>query len=217
LQITGATERDYLIPGKAFSLRTLLMAQAIGDNRAIAAKYVKDKTVLNCFCYTGTFGVYALKGGAKHVQNVDVSDLALNTAKENARLNNLDLSKAEFINEDVFSLLRRYRNEGKTFDTIILDPPKFAENKSQVVKTCRGYKDINMIAMQLLNPGGTLLTFSCSGLISGELFQKVIADAAVDAGKDAYIIERMSQAGDHPVKTNYPEGFYLKGLVVKVY
>ncbi|MDO6525499.1 class I SAM-dependent methyltransferase [Motilimonas sp. 1_MG-2023] len=187
------------------------------DNRAIAAKYVKDKTVLNCFCYTGTFGVYALKGGAKHVQNVDVSDLALATAKENAQLNQLDLSKAEFINEDVFSLLRRYRNEGRTFDTIILDPPKFAENKSQVVKACRGYKDINMIAMQLLNEGGTLLTFSCSGLISGELFQKVVADAAVDAGKDAYIVERMSQAGDHPVKTNYPEGFYLKGLVVKVY
>ena len=203
---------DFVIIG--FTVFLVVKAMNRLKNRA---QDVKDKTVLNCFCYTGTFGVYALKGGAKHVQNVDVSDLALNTAKENARLNNLDLSKAEFINEDVFSLLRRYRNEGKTFDTIILDPPKFAENKSQVVKACRGYKDINMIAMQLLNPGGTLLTFSCSGLISGELFQKVIADAAVDAGKDAYIIERMSQAGDHPVKTNYPEGFYLKGLVVKVY
>ncbi|MFO6423498.1 class I SAM-dependent methyltransferase [Motilimonas sp. KMU-193] len=187
------------------------------DNRAIAAKYVKDKSVLNCFCYTGTFGVYALKGGAKNVQNVDVSDLALTTAKENAALNNLDLTKAEYINEDVFALLRRYRDTGVTFDTIILDPPKFAENKSQVVKACRGYKDINMIAMQLLNKGGTLLTFSCSGLISSELFQKVIADAAVDAGKDAYIVERLSQAGDHPIKTNYPEGFYLKGLVLKVY
>ncbi|MCE2570312.1 class I SAM-dependent methyltransferase [Motilimonas eburnea] len=187
------------------------------DNRAIAAKYVKDKSVLNCFCYTGTFGVYALKGGAKQVQNVDVSDMALATAKENAELNNLDLTKAEFINEDVFALLRRYRDQQVKFDTIILDPPKFAENKSQVVKACRGYKDINMIAMQLLNPGGTLLTFSCSGLISSELFQKVIADAAVDADKDAYIVERLSQAGDHPIKTNYPEGFYLKGLVVKVY
>lgn len=187
------------------------------DNRAIAAKYCQDKQVLNCFCYTGTFGVYALKGGASYVENVDVSDLALSTAKKNAELNQLDVSKAAYINEDVFALLRRYRKEGKKFDTIILDPPKFAENKSQVVKACRGYKDINMVAMQLLNPGGTLLTFSCSGLISSELFQKVVADAAVDANKDAYIIERLSQAGDHPIKTSYPEGFYLKGLVVKVY
>ncbi|RJG42235.1 class I SAM-dependent methyltransferase [Motilimonas pumila] len=187
------------------------------DNRAIAAKYCQGKQVLNCFCYTGTFGVYALKGGANYVENVDVSDLALRTAKKNAELNQLDTSKAAYINEDVFALLRRYRKEGKKFDTIILDPPKFAENKSQVVKACRGYKDINMVAMQLLNPGGTLLTFSCSGLISSELFQKVVADAAVDANKDAYIVERLSQAGDHPIRTSYPEGFYLKGLVVKVY
>ncbi len=186
------------------------------DNRVIASRYVKDKSVLNCFCYTGTFGVYALKGGASSVENVDVSQPALDLAKRNAELNGLDLSRAEFTKKDVFQLLRDYRDQAKKFDVIILDPPKFAENKSQVVKACRGYKDINMLAMKLLNPGGTLLTFSCSGLISGELFQKVVADAAVDAGRDAYIVERMSQAGDHPVLTSYPEGFYLKGLVVKV-
>ncbi|MGB0899910.1 MAG: 23S rRNA (cytosine(1962)-C(5))-methyltransferase RlmI, partial [Psychrobium sp.] len=122
----------------------------------------------------------------------------------------------DFVQADVFKLLRRYRDEGKTFDVIILDPPKFADNKSQLNGACRGYKDINMVAMQLLNPGGTLLTYSCSGLMTSDLFQKIVADAALDAKRDAQIIARLSQASDHPIASTFPEGFYLKGLAVTV-
>jgi len=186
------------------------------DNRAIAGSYCKDKTVLNCFSYTGTFGIYALGNGAKHFTNVDLSQGALDIAKQNIELNNLDLSKVDFIKADVFKLLRRYRDEGKTFDVIILDPPKFADNKAQLNGACRGYKDINMVAMQLLNPGGTLLTYSCSGLMPADLFQKVVADAALDAGRDAQIIARLSQASDHPIASTFPEGFYLKGLALTI-
>jgi 23S rRNA (cytosine1962-C5)-methyltransferase len=186
------------------------------DNRAIAGRYCKDKTVLNCFSYTGTFGIYALSNGAKHFTNVDLSQPALDIAKRNIELNDLDLTKVDFVKADVFKLLRRYRDEGKTFDVIILDPPKFADNKAQLNGACRGYKDINMVAMQLLNPGGTLLTYSCSGLMPADLFQKVVADAALDAGRDAQIIARLSQASDHPIASTFPEGFYLKGLALTV-
>lgn len=186
------------------------------DNRRIAGSYCKDKTVLNCFSYTGTFGIYALKNGAKHFTNVDLSQPALDIAKRNIELNNLDLSNIDFVQADVFKLLRKYRDEGKTFDVIILDPPKFADNKSQLNGACRGYKDINMVAMQLLNPGGTLLTYSCSGLMSADLFQKVVADAALDAKRDAQIIGRLSQASDHPIASTFPEGFYLKGLALTI-
>ena len=187
------------------------------DSRAALERFSKDKEVLNCFSYTGTFGLYALRGGCKKVINVDVSQPALDTAKRNVEHNELDLSRAEFIKQDVFKLLRQYRDEGKTFDTIVMDPPKFAENKAQLTGACRGYKDINMIAMQILRPGGTLLTFSCSGLMEQNLFQKVEADAALDAGKDLLIMERLNQAADHPIAGQYPEGFYLKGLICKVY
>ena len=186
------------------------------DNRAIAAKYAKDKEVLNCFCYTGTFGSYALAAGAKHVTNLDVSDLALQTAKRNVEINKLDLSKCDFINVDVFQALRDYKQQQRQFDQIILDPPKFIESKNSLVRGCRGYKDINMLAMQLIKPGGILCTFSCSGLLSAELFQKVVADAALDAGREVQFIERLGQAADHPVASCYPEGFYLKGLVCRV-
>lgn len=186
------------------------------DNRRIAGEFCKDKTVLNCFSYTGTFGIYALKNGAKHFTNVDLSQGALDIAKQNVETNNLDLSKVDFIQADVFKLLRRYRDEGKTFDVIILDPPKFADNKAQLNGACRGYKDINMVAMQILNPGGTLLTYSCSGLMPSELFQKIVADAALDTKRDAQIIARLSQASDHPIASTFPEGFYLKGLALTV-
>lgn len=186
------------------------------DNRRIAGSYCKDKTVLNCFSYTGTFGIYALNNGAKHFTNVDLSQSALDIAKQNIEINGLDLSKVDFVQADVFKLLRKYRDEGKTFDVIILDPPKFADNKSQLNGACRGYKDINMVAMQLLNPGGTLLTYSCSGLMSADLFQKVVADAALDAKRDAQIIGRLSQASDHPIASTFPEGFYLKGLALTI-
>jgi 23S rRNA (cytosine1962-C5)-methyltransferase len=186
------------------------------DNRAIAAKYVKDKEVLNCFCYTGTFGSYALAAGAAKVTNIDVSDLALDTAKRNVEINNLDLIKCEFLNRDVFEALREYREAGTLFDQVILDPPKFVDSKGSLTRACRGYKDINMLAMQIIKPGGTLCTFSCSGLLEESLFQKVVADAALDAQREVQFIERLSQSPDHPIGSNYPEGFYLKGLVCRV-
>ncbi|HDY7981632.1 class I SAM-dependent methyltransferase [Vibrio vulnificus] len=186
------------------------------DSRQQAMKYVKDKEVLNCFSYTGGFGLYALKGGAKRVINADVSQPALDTAKFNAELNEFDISKkrAVFLNADVFKLLREYRDQGTKFDVVIMDPPKFAESKAQLNGACRGYKDINMLAMQILKPGGTLLT--CSGLMDQVLFQKIIADAAVDAGRSVKFVERFEQAADHPTDTAYPEGFYLKGFACKV-
>ncbi|MFC3032366.1 class I SAM-dependent methyltransferase [Pseudoalteromonas fenneropenaei] len=187
------------------------------DSRAALERFSKDKEVLNCFCYTGTFSLYALRGGCSKVTNVDVSEQALAIAKRNVEHNQLDLSRVDFVKQDVFKLLRQYREEGKLFDTIVMDPPKFAESKAQLTGACRGYKDINMVAMQILKPGGTLLTFSCSGLMDQNLFQKVVADAALDAGKDLLIMERLNQAGDHPISGNYPEGFYLKGLICKVY
>ncbi|ELE1909140.1 class I SAM-dependent methyltransferase [Vibrio vulnificus] len=188
------------------------------DSRQQAMKYVKDKEVLNCFSYTGGFGLYALKGCAKRVINADVSQPALDTAKFNAELNAFDISKkrAVFLNADVFKLLREYRDQGTKFDVVIMDPPKFAESKAQLNGACRGYKDINMLAMQILNPGGTLLTYSCSGLMDQVLFQKIIADAAVDAGRSVKFVERFEQAADHPTDTAYPEGFYLKGFACKV-
>ncbi|WP_176293140.1 class I SAM-dependent methyltransferase [Vibrio natriegens] len=188
------------------------------DSRQQAMKYMKDKEVLNCFSYTGGFGLYALKGGAKRVINADVSQPALNTAKFNAELNEFDISKkrAVFLNADVFKLLREYRDQGTKFDVVIMDPPKFAESKAQLNGACRGYKDINMLAMQILKPGGTLLTYSCSGLMDQVLFQKIIADAAVDANRQVKFVERFEQAADHPTDTAYPEGFYLKGFACKV-
>jgi 23S rRNA (cytosine1962-C5)-methyltransferase len=186
------------------------------DNRAIAAKYAKDRNVLNCFCYTGTFGSYALASDAKTVTNLDVSDLALETAKRNVEINGLDLDKCEFINRDVFQALRDYKSEGRKFDQIILDPPKFVDSKASLMRACRGYKDINMLAMQIMEPGGILCTFSCSGLLPSDLFQKVVADAALDAGREVQIIERLGQSADHPVASNYPEGFYLKGFVCRI-
>ncbi len=183
------------------------------DSRAAAARYAKGKTVLNCFSYTGTFALAAMRGGANHVTNTDLSELALATAKRNAEANNLDLSKLDFTKADVFKLLRSFKEQGQQFDMVILDPPKFAENKAQLMAACRGYKDINRVAMQIVKPGGLLLTFSCSGLMEEALFQKVVADAALDANRDCLFIEKLSQASDHPIASFYPEGHYLKGLV----
>lgn len=183
------------------------------DSRAAAARYAKGKTVLNCFSYTGTFALAAMRGGASHVTNTDLSELALATAKRNAEANNLDLSKLDFTKADVFKLLRSFKEQGQQFDMVILDPPKFAENKAQLMAACRGYKDINRVAMQIVKPGGLLLTFSCSGLMEEALFQKVVADAALDANRDCLFIEKLSQASDHPIASFYPEGHYLKGLV----
>lgn len=186
------------------------------DSREAAVKYVNGKRVLNCFCYTGGFGLYALKGNAAEVINIDVSQPALDIAKSNAEMNGYDLSNTQFVNADVFKLLREYRDAGELFDVVIMDPPKFAESKSQLAGACRGYKDINMLAMQILKPGGTLLTYSCSGLMDSALFQKIIADAALDANRNVQFIERFEQAADHPIDSAYPEGFYLKGFACHV-
>jgi len=186
------------------------------DSRVAAGKYAKDKTILNCFSYTSTFSLHCAANGAKEVTNVDVSQAALDMGKRNLELNDLSDSNVSFVKEDVFKLLRKYREEKRRFDMIILDPPKFVESKAQLTGACRGYKDINMLAMQLLNPGGILLTFSCSGLMEASLFQKVVADAALDARRNVYFVERLQQAADHPISSNYPEGYYLKGLVCQV-
>ncbi|WP_192810499.1 23S rRNA (cytosine(1962)-C(5))-methyltransferase RlmI [Edwardsiella tarda] len=186
------------------------------DSRLAARRFARDAHVLNCFSYTGAFAISALMGRCAQVTSVDTSQAALDIARQNVELNGLDLARAEFLRDDVFQLLRRYRDEGKTFDLIVMDPPKFVENKSQLAGACRGYKDINMLALQLLRPGGVLLTFSCSGLMPTDLFQKILADAAVDAGRDIQFIEQYRQAADHPVIASYPEGLYLKGFACRV-
>lgn len=186
------------------------------DSRLAARNYSAGRRVLNCFSYTGAFAVSALMGGCAQVISVDTSQAALDIARQNVELNELDLNKAEFVRDDVFQLLRNYRAQGEKFDLIIMDPPKFVENKNQLASACRGYKDINMLALQLLNPGGILLSFSCSGLMPTDLFQKILADAAVDAGRDVQFIEQFRQAADHPVIATYPEGLYLKGFACRV-
>ncbi|HFK7184658.1 TPA: 23S rRNA (cytosine(1962)-C(5))-methyltransferase RlmI [Serratia odorifera] len=186
------------------------------DSRLAARNFAAGRRVLNCFSYTGAFAVAALMGGCEQVISVDTSQAALDIAKQNVELNKLDVSKAEFVRDDVFQLLRNYRAQGEKFDLIVMDPPKFVENKNQLASACRGYKDINMLALQLLNPGGILLSFSCSGLMPTDLFQKILADAAVDAGCDVQFIEQYRQAADHPVIATYPEGLYLKGFACRV-
>lgn len=187
------------------------------DNRAALAKYCKGKSVLNCFSYTGGFSLYALKGRALKVANVDVSQRALDTAKRNIVLNHLDPGRVKFIKEDVFKFLRNEKAKNNKYDVIVLDPPKFAESRGQLDKACRGYKDINMLAASIITPGGYLMTYSCSGHMTPDLFQKVVADAILDANREGQIVEYLQQASDHPISTAYPEGLYLKGLVVRIY
>ena len=185
------------------------------DNRFIAKKMADDLEVLDCFSYTGGFAINALFGNAKSVTMVDSSYLALNTARENIFLNNLDMDKVTFIEQDVFKHLRTLRDNGTSFDLVILDPPKFAPTSAQAERAVRGYKDINLLALKILRPGGLLMTFSCSGGVSEELFQKVLAGAALDAEVDSVILRRLHQAADHPVNLNFPEGAYLKGFLIQ--
>jgi len=173
----------------------------------------KDKDVLDCFCYTGGFTVNALSGGAKSVLSIDSSAEALALLRENIELNNLDATPHTALEGDVFQLLRKFRDENRSFDMIILDPPKFAPTAAQAERAARGYKDINLFAFKLLRPGGILVTFSCSGGIDAGLFQKIVAGSALDAGVDSQIVEHLSQAADHPVLLHFPEGAYLKGLI----
>lgn len=186
------------------------------DNRKMVAEFANNKNILNCFSYTGGFSVYALSAGAEKVTQIESSSSALDLSLKNVELNNLPTSSVVNINGDVFEVLRKFRDERKTFDVIILDPPKFAESASQIQKASRGYKDINLLAIKLLNPEGVLFTFSCSGHVSQELIQKIVSDAALDSGREVKIIKQLTQSADHPVSLNFPEGLYLKGLVCAV-
>ncbi len=171
--------------------------------------------MLSCFSYTGGFELEAAVAGARQITAIDSSAEALAMAFENIRRNDIT-TPYEQIEGNVFSELRRFRAEGRTFDVIVLDPPKFVHNRSQIDRASRGYKDINLLAMQLLRPGGLLATFSCSGLVSIDLFQKIVFGAAVDAKRDVQILERLMQAPDHPVLLTFPEAEYLKGLICRV-
>lgn len=186
------------------------------DNRKLIENYSSGKEILNCFSYTGGFSAYAIKGGAVKITNVDSSLDALSLAEKNLLLNSIDSSKYENVVDDVFKYLRKLRDANKHFDIIILDPPKFAESASQVEKAGRGYKDINLLAIKLLNTNGLLVTFSCSGHITTDLFTKIISDAALDSGKTVHIIKHLTQSSDHTMLTSFPESLYLKGLICKV-
>lgn len=186
------------------------------NNRALVGHLAKNKRVLNCFSYTGGFGCYALAGGAQQVINLDVSQPALDIAANNVTINNLDANRIEHRCEDVFKALRQYREAGEQFDLIVLDPPKFVDSKASLNRASRGYKDINLLAMQLLSPGGLLTTYSCSGLMPTTLFQKIVADAALDAGRSLQFIKTLEQAEDHPTAGPYPEGYYLKGFLCRL-
>ncbi|XAH24497.1 class I SAM-dependent methyltransferase [Xylophilus sp. GW821-FHT01B05] len=170
--------------------------------------------VLNCYCYTGGFTVAALAGGAAHVTSIDSSAPALQRAAAHVVLNGFDTARAEFLDADVNASLRRFGQEGRTFDAIVLDPPKLAPTAAHAERAARAYKDINRLALKLLEPGGVLFTYSCSGGIPPELFHKIVASAGADAGVDGYIGERLAGAPDHPMTLSFPEGEYLKGLVV---
>ena len=185
-------------------------------NRAALAPHCAGKEVLNAFSYTGAFAVYALATGATSVVNLDASGDALALADANLRLNGFDPDRWQNIEADVFKQLRRWRDEGRQFDLIILDPPKFATSRGNLQRATRGYKDINWLAMRLLRPGGLLATFSCSGLVSDDLFQKILFGAALDAGRDVRIIGHFHQSPDHPVLLTFPEAAYLKGLLLHV-
>jgi 23S rRNA (cytosine1962-C5)-methyltransferase len=184
------------------------------ENRQRVRSLAAGREVLDGFCYTGGFSIAALAGGAKRVTAIESSAAALEVARENLAANPLDASRVDFQRGDVFEKLRKLRDQNAKFDLVVLDPPKFAPTAAQVKKAARAYKDINLWALKLLAPGGLLATFSCSGGVSPELFQSVVAGAALDAGVDAKIIERFTAAADHPVALPFPEAEYLKGLLL---
>ena len=187
------------------------------DSRQEFAHYtsrLKFKRVLNCYCYTGGFTVAALAGGAEHVTSIDSSGPAIERAIANVALNGFDASRTTMRDADVNAALRQYIADGATFDAIVLDPPKFAPTATHAERAARAYKDINRLALMLLEPGGVLFTYSCSGGISADLFHKIVAGAGLDAGVDAFISERLGGAPDHPMTVTFPEGEYLKGLVL---
>ncbi len=187
------------------------------DNRKLFAETVRHfgfERVLNCYCYTGGFSVAALAGGAEHVTGVDSSGPALERASANVELNGFDAARHETLDADVNQTLRAMLDAGCGFDAIVLDPPKLAPTAAHAERAARAYKDINRLALMLLRPGGALFTFSCSGGISADLFHKIVAGAGLDAGIDGPIYARLGAAPDHPMTITFPEGEYLKGLVI---
>jgi 23S rRNA (cytosine1962-C5)-methyltransferase len=186
------------------------------DSRLAVGAAARGREVLNCFSYTGGFGLAALGAGAAHVTQLDASAPALALAERNRDVNGFAPASMDTVCGDAFQVLRTWHKEGRAFDLIVLDPPKFVDSKASLNRAARGYKDINLCALRLLNPGGRLFTFSCSGLMEDSLFQKIVSDAALDAGRTGRIVRRLTQAGDHPVSLAFPEGAYLKGLEVLV-
>jgi 23S rRNA (cytosine1962-C5)-methyltransferase len=186
------------------------------DNRALVRSHAKGCEVLDCFCYSGGFTASALAGGAARVTAIDSSKDAIEAARRHLRANELAEDRAELLEGDVFALLRKFRDQARKFDVIVLDPPKFAPTAAHVERAARAYKDINLWALKLLRPGGMLFTFSCSGGVSRELFQKIVAGAAIDAGVEARVLHHMNAGVDHPVSLAFPEGEYLKGLLCQV-
>jgi 23S rRNA (cytosine1962-C5)-methyltransferase len=189
------------------------------DNRTAVCQpqYVAEKEILNVFAYTGGFALYAKANGARSIINIDSSVEALTLAEQNVLRDSGERPSDEYIAGDAFEVLRYYRDEGRQFDMVILDPPKFAHSRRDVKRASRGYKDLNWLALRLLHPGGLLATFSCSGRISADLFQKIVFGAAVDAGRDVQIIQQLGQAPDHPILLTFPESAYLKGLLCRVW
>lgn len=185
-------------------------------NRLRVRALSSGRDVLDCFCYTGGFSLNALAGNARSVNAVDSSAHHLEQARNNLRLNAFPEERVGWVGEDVFQALRKFRDRGLSFDLIILDPPKFAPTVAQVQRASRAYKDINLLAMKLLRDEGRLVTFSCSGGVSEDLFRKIVAGAALDANKRVQILERLYQAPDHPVAIGFPEGLYLKGFILRV-
>ncbi|MBL8399348.1 MAG: class I SAM-dependent methyltransferase [Candidatus Accumulibacter sp.] len=187
------------------------------ENRLLTRELAEGRSTLNCFCYTGGFSLQALAGGASQVLSIDSSAPALATAVANLALNpQLDSSRAEWHDADVFSELRTMYSAGRRFELIILDPPKFAPSAAHVEQAARAYRDINLFAFRLLAAGGLLMTYSCSGGIERSFFQQIVAEAAVAAGRGARVIRRLGAPADHPVALNFPEGDYLKGLLCQV-
>ena len=192
------------------------------DSRDLLSQLAKDKEVLNMFCYTGGFSLAALKGGAKHVTSVDSSGEALAMAQKQMLLNGFDANRATWLDSDAFAVLTQFRKEGKQFDIVVLDPPKFAPSSHHLDKALRAYKEINRAGMQLLKPGGLLFTFSCSGAVDSALFEKTVAMASAEAmahssdtSMDFRLMKRLSSGADHPLLTSFPEGDYLKGLMLQ--
>lgn len=198
--------------------KTGLYLDQRANRTAVSHPYlVAGKEILNVFAYTGGFALYAAANGAGPIVNIDSSIEALEQAEKNVALNGWERPSDEYIAGDAFEILRYYRDEGTQFDVVILDPPKFSHSRRDVERAARGYKDLNWLALRLLRPGGLLATFSCSGRVSADLFQKIVFGAAVDAGRDAQILQRLGQSPDHPILLTFPESAYLKGLLCRVW